>query len=404
MVSMTRAETSDVRIYLDHAATTPLHPEVARAMEVFYASGAANPSSMHTEGVRARDLLEEARASILESLGAEHEVEPYDLVFTSGGTEANQSAFLGSVLARDGSKPAKIITSAVEHPSILEAEPVLARLGARLEIVPVGKDGRVDPAAIESAIDDDTALVSVMAANNEIGVTQPVEAISSIARANGVPCHADSVQALVSGEQIIGARDLVSLSAHKVGGPKGIGALLIRRGTPWSPLLRGGQQEGGLRAGTENIAGAIAFAKAVELVIVDRPAQRGRLGQLRSEVRRELVHRFPDAQWNTPESGSLPHILSVWFPGVNGESLVQLLDHFGVAASTGSACNVGAKKASHVLAAMGRSDEEIRGAIRLSFGRANSSEQIPEMVDRIGRAVEQLRAIAGYPARGSITS
>jgi cysteine desulfurase len=388
----------DRRVYLDHAATTPIRDEVLEAMRRAHAEYSGNPSSLHGEGKRAREALEGARGKIREALAARG----FHLHFTSGGTEADNLAVLGAVLAARGRRP-HVIASAVEHAAVLATAPVVERLGGELTLVPVDRDGRVSPAAVEAALRSETVLVSVMAANNEVGTLEPVAEIGRLARSRGVLFHTDAVQllgkvSLASGDV---PADLVTISSHKIGGPKGIAGLFVREGVRIEGLIRGGEQEDGLRAGTENVAAAVGFAGAVTAACAELGDLVGQLEPLRDRLRAGIAARFPSAAFNTPECGALPTILGVSFPGVEGEALVGLLDWHGVAASTGSACNAGARKASHVLRAMGRSDAEIRGSVRFSFGRSNRAEDIPRVLEALGRSVGQLERIAPPLARAA---
>ncbi len=387
------------RIYVDHAATTPVREEVADAMLPFLGERFGNPSSLHAEGVEAREAVEAAREAIRKASGASL----FDLVFCAGGTEADNTALAGVLLAERGKAREEsrrprlhVVTSAVEHSAVLHAIPFLEELGASVTVVGVDGEGRVDPRAVEAALRSDTRVVSVMAANNETGTLEPIAEIGRLTRARGVVMHADAVQLLGKAPLRLDALpvDLVSVSSHKIHGPKGVAGLFVRKGTPLESLLRGGSQEGGLRAGTENVAAAVGFALAVELAEAEREDLMPRLERLRDLLRREIPRRFPDALVNTPASGALATILNVSFPWIEGESLVRLLDAHGVAASTGSACNVGAKKPSHVLAAMGRSDREVRGSLRLSLGRGNSEAELDSILYALERAVRQLEGIA----------
>lgn len=389
---MPDAGASPDRIYLDHAATTPVRDEVRISMEPYLRSSPGNPSSLHAEGRAAREALELARATILEALGADD----FELVFTSGGTEADNSALVSAVLAGEA-RDVSVVASAVEHPAVLNTAPFIERLGARFVVVGVDEDGRVDVDQLRDSLDDSTAIVSVLLGGNETGALQPTSAVSESCRERGVLFHTDAVQCVgKSSLSLAGAEfDLVTISAHKVEGPKGVGALLVRRGVTLHPSLRGGAQEGGRRAGTENVAGAVGFAEAVRLAMEESSEESPRRARLRDRLLDEVLRRFPGARSNTPADKTLPHILNVSFPGVEGESLVKLLDHLGVAASTGSACNVGSRKLSHVLRAMGRSDAEIRGSLRISLGRMNDDAQADLFLDRLARALEQLQRISG---------
>jgi len=382
------------RIYLDHAATTPVRREVDDAMRPFLAADFGNPSSLHEEGRKAREALDGARRTIRRALAADD----FDVVFTGSGTEADNAAILGVVLAGSapGGEKGKVVTSSVEHPAVLNLGPLLRRLGVELVTVDVDGEGRVDPDRLARCVDGATSLVSLMAANNEVGTLQPVGEAGHLMRERGVPVHTDAVQLV--GKEAIELDplpvDLVTISGHKICGPKGVGAVLVRRGLSFSPLLRGGAQQGGLRAGTEGVAAAVGLARAVELAEAERVGERRRLAELRDRLRGAILERFEKASWNSPESGTLPHILNVSFPTVEGESLMTLLDAHGVAVSTGSACNVGARKPSYVLRAMGRSDAEIRGSLRFSLGRLNDSDDIAPLLEKLERAVDQLQRVA----------
>jgi cysteine desulfurase len=376
------------RIYFDHAATTAVRSEVRDAMEPFFRRCFGNPSSLHAEGQAARDALEVARKSVLETCGAGD----FDLVFCSSGTEADNAALIGSALKARG----HVVTSAVEHPAVLGALSWLEELGGTATVVGVDRDGRVDPAHITEALRAETSLVSLQAANNETGALQPCEEVGRRAHEQGVLFHTDAIQLLGKSPLRLDALpvDLVTISAHKVYGPKGMAALLIRKGTSFEPLFRGGSQEGGLRAGTENVALAVGFARALELIEGERQELMARLQGVRDRLRDGILERFPGVLINTPAENALPTILNCSFRAVEGESLVRLLDWMGVAASTGSACNVGAKKPSHVLQAMGRTDLEVRGSLRLSLGRSNLEAEVEPFLDSLQKAIRQLEGVA----------
>jgi len=379
------------RIYLDHAATTPVRPEVEEAMAPFASERFGNPSSLHAEGRAALEALEAARESIRTALGARG----FRLAFTGGGTEADNAAILGVLLAGEGGGHA--VTSRVEHSAVLNAMELVRRLGWRSTTVEVDGGGRIDPRAVEEGLRPDTRLISIMAANNEVGTLQPLREIGEIARARDIPLHTDAIQLVGKAPCALDSLpvDLVSLSAHKVYGPKGVGALLVREEVEIDPLLRGGAQESGLRAGTQSVAGAVGFARAVELAVAEEPGEGRRLLAIRQRLRRGLEATVGDLRFNTPEEGALPGTLNVSFRGVNGEALLERLDRLGVSVSTGSACNTAARKPSHVLEAMGLSPEEVRGSIRFSLGRSTGEEEIDAAIRRVGRAVGDLRRIAG---------
>ncbi len=395
------------RCYLDHAASAPLRPEVWEAMEAARAGCGGNPSSLHAEGRAAREVLEAARATVARALNARG----FRVVFTSGGTEADNAAVLGALLsaaeeARNaGAGAPHAVASAVEHPAVLNALIWGQRMGFECTLVGVDAEGRVDLRDVERALRPSTRLISVMTANNEVGTIQPIGEIGGIARRRGITFHTDAVQAL--GQLPLDLSDfpvdLVSFSAHKVHGPVGLGVLLVRDGVPFEGLQRGGAQEGGLRAGTEAVALAVGMARAVELAQAERERETARLAALRERLWQGIRRLAAGSgggigcgiRRNTPVEGALPHILNVSFVGVNGESLLKTLDRLGVAVSTGSACNAGSQKPSHVLEAMGRSAEEVRGSIRFSLGRENDEGAIDGALSTLEEALDKLRRIAG---------
>ncbi len=384
------------RIYLDHAATTPVRSEVREAMEPFFSERFGNPSSLHEEGRAAGEALEAARESIARSLAARD----FRIAFTGGGTEADNCAVLGALLGAGegpaGAPESHAVASAVEHPAVLGGLDLARRLGFSVTLVDPDGDGRVEAPAIARALRPLTRLISVMAAQNEVGTLQPIAEIGALARARGIPFHSDAIQLLGKGE--IDLRelpvDILTISGHKVYGPKGSGAILIRRGLRFEGTMKGGRQEDGLRAGTQAVAQAVGLARAVELCQAERPAERERLERLRERLRRGIEESFAPVRVNTPAEGALASILNVSFGGVEGESLLKLLDHLAVSVSTGSACNAGARKPSHVLQAMGRRAEEVRGSIRFSLGRSTGEGEIDETLRRLARAVRQLRRVS----------
>ena len=383
------------RIYLDHAATTPLCAEAREAMAGAMDSLFGNPSSLHAEGRAARGALEDARARLANLLGAQG----FRVIFTSGGTEADNAAVLGILLPPDrrDAGPGHAITSAVEHPAVLNAFGIAREEGLALSVLDVNRDGRVDPDAVRAAMRADTRLVSIMAANNEVGTVQPIPEIGRVARDRGIPFHTDAVQLLGKAPLDLTSLpvDLVSLSAHKIGGPRGIGILCVREGIALQPLLRGGQQEGGLRAGTESVVLAIGFARAAEIALGGREGERARIAALRDRLRRALEVTIGRVTFNTPSDGALPNILNVAFHGLNGEALLLYLDRLGVSVSTGSACSQSGRRPSHVLEAMGRSASEVRSSLRFSLGRATGEWEIDDAVRRLGRAIGELQHVAG---------
>ncbi len=362
------------RIYLDHNATCPLRAEARAALVAALESASGNPGSAHAEGRAARRVLEDARERLAAALGAGRD----EVVFTSGGTESN-------ALALSAAGGGLVLHSPIEHPSVLK--PLAARGGARA--LPVDGWGRVAPGAPAGA---QAALVSVALANNETGVVQDVAALARTAHAQGALLHCDASQALgkwpLSFRDL--AADLLTLSAHKVGGPVGVGALLVRKGTPLSPLLLGGEQEDGLRAGTEAAALAAAFAAAAEAALRELPQAAPRWRAWVAELRAGLPRLAPEAHFNSPEDAVLPNTLSVSFAGRAGAVLVQRMDLEGVALSSGSACSSGAQRPSPVLLALGADERRARGALRFSFGPANSDSDAQETLARLARVLRDV--------------
>ena len=386
------------RIYLDHAATTPPRPEVLEAMRLYTSVSFGNPSSRHSEGREARDALESARETVAACCGTQ----PDGVRFVSSGTEANSIALLGRWLAGRASTPSPhFVVSAIEHPSVLETCDLLESLGASITRVGVSGFGTVDPDAVLSAVTGDTVLVSVMAVNNETGAVQPVEAIGKRLRELEVPFHSDAVQWLGKRPLAFDAMsvDLLSVSAHKAGGPRGAAALLVRDGTELAAVTRGGGQEGGLKSGTENVAAAVGFAAALAATARPDDGIAERYAALRSELAAGLRARWPRCVVLSPLEESLPEFLALSFPWIKGEALVGELDRLGVSVSTGSACKSGDVSGSHVLRAMGRSSEEVAGALRLSFGQENLDGGVDgnfggEILGRIVAAVERLETLS----------
>ncbi|WP_198409529.1 cysteine desulfurase family protein [Limnochorda pilosa] len=378
-----------MRIYMDHAATTPLRPDVLEAMEPYLTEAYGNASSFHAEGQRARHALDEARATTARVLGAE----PAEIVFTSGGSEANTMALVGAALARRGGGD-RVVVSSVEHPSVLESAQFLARLGFRVTELPVDRAGQVDPEVLAAAMREGAVLVSVQVANNEVGTLQPVEELCRLAHEAGALFHTDAVQAvglLPVDVNRIGC-DLLSLSAHKFQGPKGVGALYVRKGLELERLVHGGGQERSRRAGTENVAAIVGLARALELAAAAREGHTRRLEALRDRLVRGILGRVEGARLTGHPSRRLPGLASFVFEGgVEGESLLVRLDMDGVAASSGSACTSGSLEPSHVLLACGFPADLARSALRLSLGPPNTEAEVERVVEVVTRAVERLR-------------
>jgi cysteine desulfurase len=378
------------RVYLDHSATTPLRPEVRSAMAPYEDEAFANPSSLHRDGQRAKRALDGARAAMADALGAA----PAEILFTGGGTEGDNQALVGAVRAARG-RGRHLITTAIEHHAVLNTCRWLETQGYAVTYLPVDAGGVVDLDALARSLREDTVLVSVMLANNEVGTVEPLAEVARLAHARGALVHTDAVQAVgklpVRVDEL--GVDLLTLTAHKFGGPKGVGALYVRRGTPLEPLLYGGHQEGGLRAGTQNVPGIVGLAEALRLAVAELPQETARLAALRDRLE-EGVLAVGDARVNGDRRVRLPNILNVGIAGVEGEALLLALDMQGVAVSTGSACSAGQEGASHVLEAMGVPPEYIRGSLRFSLGHTTTAEEIEVAIDAVARVVERLRALA----------
>ena len=376
-------------IYLDHAATSPLRPDVLEAMLPYLVEHHGNPSSIHGSGRRARQGLDEAREVVASALGAK----PREIVFTSGGTEADNLAVKGIAWGASA-KGRHVITSAVEHKAVLASAAILERQGFEVTYLPVDRFGRVDPGDVAAAITDRTTLVSVQAANNEVGTIQPVAEIGAVCRERGVIFHADAVQsaAFLPPTPDAWQASLVSLSAHKLGGPKGVGALYVRHGTPMLPQLSGGSQERQRRAGTENVAGAVGFASAVRLAY---PA--AELASLRDRLLAGLTALDGVTLTGDP-AARLPNSASVVIDGVEGGDLVAALDLEGIEASTGSACTTGSVDPSHVLLAMGIDPQLAHGSLRLTLGRETTAEDVERTIEVVSTCVVRLRASAPVAA------
>jgi cysteine desulfurase len=379
------------RIYLDNAATTPVRPEVVEAM-VPLLGGGYNPSSLHAEGRAARAAVDAARETVARVLGASSR----EIVFTGGGSEADVLAIAGAARAAQDRTRRHVVTTAIEHHAVLHAVEVLERDGWRVTRLPVGGDGSVDPDAFAAALTAETLLASVALANNEIGVVQPVARLAAIARERGVLFHTDAVQAagwLPLDVEALGV-DLLSLSAHKFHGPKGVGVLYARRGTPLEPLVVGGGQEHGLRAGTENLAGIAGFAAALALAEAERPAAVARVAALRHRLQAGIVAAVPDVRVNGAGAPRLPGILSVAFAGAPSDALLIRLDLDGIAASAGSACAAGSLEPSHVIAALGVPERFRTGVIRFSLSRTTTDAEIGDVLDRLPALIASVRTPA----------
>ncbi|ALC17991.1 cysteine sulfinate desulfinase/cysteine desulfurase [Desulfuromonas soudanensis] len=376
------------RVYLDHNATTPVDSEVLEAMLPFLKENWGNPSSIHALGRASRTPLENARRQVAQMLNCTAR----RILFTGSGSEADNLAIRGILPCRPGRH---LITSAVEHPAVLQTCLGLGREGYEVTVLPVDGQGRVCPESLAEALRPDTALVSIMLANNETGTLQPVAELAAVARRRKVPFHTDAVQALgkipLDVEEL--GVDLLSLSAHKIGGPKGVGALYVRSGLELAPLITGGGQEHGLRSGTENVAGIVGFGKACEVALRRLNAgEMARLAHLRDRLEAGICYLLPDARRNGPEEDRLPNTLNLTLPEIRGESLVLSLDRRGVFFSSGSACKSGNPEPSPALLAMGLSVEEAHCAVRFSLGTGNSAEDIDYVLSALEKTLAETRS------------
>ncbi len=376
---------------MDHAATTPTRPEVVEAMLPCFTERFGNPSSIYALAREAQVTMERARGRVAEAIGAR----PENIFFTSGGTEADNWAIKG-VAAANRKRGDHIVTSSIEHHAVLHPCQALEKQGYRVTYLPVDEFGLVDPAAVEEAITDKTILVSVMAANNEIGTIQPVAAIAKVAHDHGVPFHTDAVQAIGAVPIAVDAMgiDLLSLSAHKFYGPKGTGALYIRRGTRITTFMDGGAQERGRRAGTENVPGIVGLGKAIELATADIEGRNRRIVEMRDRLIRGILETIPDTRLNGHPVERLANNVNVAFRYVEGESILLMLDALGIAASTGSACTSASLEPSHVLTACGLPHEEAHGSLRLTLGHRNTDDDVDYVLSVLPRVIERLRKMS----------
>jgi cysteine desulfurase len=385
---MTKKDNAARRVYMDYAATTPMHADVVQAMIPYMSGMFGNPSSGHSFGQEARAAVEDARAQVALLLGAGSD----EIVFTSGGTESDNLAVKGVAYAnRD--KGNHIITTLVEHLAVLEPCRFLQTQGFDVTYLPVDKYGLVDPDAVEKAITDKTILISVMYANNEVGTVEPVIGIGKIAKSKGIYFHTDAVQAV--GHVLLNVDelnvDLLSISAHKLSGPKGVGALYVREGTKITSFLHGGEQEHMRRASTENVTGIVGLGKSAEIARGEIVAEMKRIVKLRDRLIKELFDRVDHVRLNGHPKKRLPNNINVSFDNAEGQTVASHLDMAGVAVSTASACQAGHKGPSHVLTAMGYTPEEARNSIRFSLGRESTLDDIDHVMEVLPPIVKKLR-------------
>ena len=379
-------------IYLDNNATTQVAPEVLEEMLPYFSEFYGNPSSMHTFGGMVEHKVTEARKRVAELLGAS----PEEIIFTSCGTESDSTAIRAAILSNPKKK--HIVTSRVEHPAVKNLYEYLSKNGYRVTFVPVDRKGHLDLDYLYKNLDEDTAIVSIMWANNESGVIFPVEEIGEVLREKRIVFHTDAVQAV--GKIPIDLKkvdvDMLSLSGHKLHGPKGVGALYVRKGTKFSPFMIGGHQEKGRRGGTENVASIIGLGKASELAVANLSDENTRVKRLRDKLENELLKRVSNTMVNGDRDNRLPNTTSIAFEYVEGEAILLMMDEFGICASSGSACTSGSLEPSHVLRAMGVPFTAAHGSIRFSLSIYNTEEEIDVIIEKLPPIIERLRELSPF--------
>jgi len=384
-------------VYLDHNATTPVHPAVVEAMTKVLREDFGNPSSVHHFGQRAKSAMDQARSSVASLIGAD----PSEVVFTSGGTESDNFAIRGAAEALDATRRRHLIATTIEHEAVLNTLKALARRGRPTTLLRVDGTGIVAPDALKEALTDDTAIVSVMHANNEIGTIQPILELARIAHDRGALLHTDAVQ--TAGKVTVDIKalevDLLSISAHKFYGPKGVGALWIRRGLRLLPVLTGGKHERSRRAGTENVAGIVGMGVAATLAAAKIDEEAKRISALRDRLEEGVLRAVPGTIVNGTRSPRVPNTTNISFDRIEAESLLIALDLEGVAVSTGSACSSGTLEPSHVLKAMGFPPHRTQNSIRFSLGAANTEADVDRVVAILPGIVDKLRSLTRVPAR-----
>jgi len=382
-------------IYFDNAASTAVHPEVVKEMLPYFDVQYGNPSSIHQFGRKAKNAIQKARKQVAALVGAE----PDEIIFTSGGTESNNTILMGIQAFR----PEKnhVITSSIEHEAILEPCRDLEKNGVKVTYLSVDEHGIVNPNDITNSINPQTVIVSVMFANNEVGAIQPIKEISKICNEYQIPLHTDAVQAV--GKVPINVKELgvdaLSISSHKINGPKGVGALFIKKGLTIAPEILGGGQENGMRSGTENVASIVGFGKACEIAKERLNENISHFRTLHSSMLSKIVKEIPHVKLNGHTEKRIFNNIHLTFLGVNGEDLIIKLDEHGIAASTGSACSVHTQKASHVLKAMGFNHEQITGSLRISFGYMNTLDEVDQTVEVLKKVVAELRSVSPYKTK-----
>ena len=385
-------------IYLDNAASTAVHPEVVKEMIPYFDTQYGNPSSIHQFGRKAKNAIQKARKQVAALIGAE----PGEITFTSGGTESNNTIFYGCPKFQgDKFELNHIITSSIEHDAVLEPVREFEKNGVQVTYLPVDEHGLVNPDDITKSINGKTTIVSIMFANNEVGTIQPIKEISKICNKYQIPLHTDAVQA--AGKVPINVKELgidaLSISSHKINGPKGVGALFLKKGSTTTPYILGGGQENGMRSGTENVASIVGFGKACEIAKDKLSDNISHFQTLHSSILSKVVKEIPYVKLNGHPQNRIFNNIHLTFLGVNGEDLIIKLDEHGIAASTGSACSVHTQKASHVLQAMGFNHEQITGSLRLSFGYTNTLDEINQTVEVLKKVVSELRSVSPYKTK-----
>lgn len=385
-------------VYMDHSATTPARDEVVETMEPYHGQTFGNASSVHAFGREARGVLEDARSTVASHVGAPDDA----IIFTSGGTESDNLAVKGAAWALQN-KGRHIITSSIEHHAVLNTCGWLENNGYEVTYLPVDENARISPDQLQDALRPETVLVSIMLANNEVGVIQPIRELTEIAHEAGALFHTDAVQAIgkipVDVDDL--GVDLMAISGHKFYGPKGTGVLYRREGTRIEPLQHGGHHEGNLRAGTENVAGAVGLSEALRLACAEREEEAQRLSTLRDQLQSGIMEEIDDVILNGHSIHRLPHLLNVSIRGVEGESLLLSLDAEGIAVSTGSACSSGSLEPSHVLTAMDIPAEVAHGSLRFSLGRINDQDDVEYVLEKLPDVVERLRGMSPTYQKGS---
>jgi len=381
------------RVYFDHSATTNVLPEVHEGMIPYFLQKFGNASTLHSYGREAKAALEDARKKIAGVINCE----PQEIVFTSGGTEANNLAIKGVAMYK-GKMKGHLITSRVEHHAVLEPLDWLKRFGFEVTVLPVSSEGLVDPGEIEKAIRNDTVLITIMMANNEIGTIQPYKEVGKIALSHGIPYHTDAVQAI--GKMPVDVKadniDLLSLSAHKFHGPKGVGALYVKRGTKIEPIIHGGGQERGLRSSTENVPGVVGLGIAADIAKREMDKTCAKMKSLRDKMLREVPQLVGRSYVNGSVTKRLVNNAHFRFDFIEGEGLILQLDFKGIAASTGSACSTGSLEPSHVLLALGLTHEQAHGSLRVTLGRENTEEEVDYFLTVLPEVVSKLRQISPF--------